>query len=242
MARPFNKSGKTAKKIRTKTGLRTYWVQTNKKQGGRVRNAGPQAPQKPGFLRRNAGKLAVGAALLGVAALNRHKIAGAIGGARLGAAMHKESGEQTSRALAMFRGAKQGFLNHAADDRFVHGVHQRAQAAGEGANRWRKGVGAELTHHLASVGGEAAASHLGSRFGQVAGTAVGGLVAGPTGAALGGFLGGHAGNFLALRHGRQHIESAALYAGHRMSGASHADSMTKVREHKARRRLEAGGS
>jgi hypothetical protein len=27
-----------------------------------------------------------------------------------------------------------------------------------------------------------------------------------------------------------------------MSGASHADSMTKVREHKARRRLEAGGS
>lgn len=242
MARPFNKSGKTAKKIRTKTGLRTYWVQSNKKQGSRVRNAGPTAQQKPGFLRRNAGKLAVGAALLSAAALNRHKIAGAIGGARLGASMHKESGEQTSRALAMFRGAKQGFLNHADQDRFVHGVHQRIGAGAEGANRWRKGVGAELTHHLASVGGEAAASHLGSRFGQVAGTTVGGLVAGPTGAALGGFLGGHAGNFLALRHGREHIEAGAMYAGHRMSGANHGEAMTKVREHKARRRLESGGA
>jgi len=242
MAQPFNKSGKSAKKIRTKTGLRTYWVQTNKKQGARVRNAGPPKPPQPGFLRRHAGKLALGAALLGVAALNRHKIAGAVGGARLGGAMHKESGEQSSRALAMFRGAKQGFLNHREDDKHVHAAGQRLRSDGEGADRWRRGVGAERTHHLASVGGEAAASHLGSRFGQVAGTTIGGMVAGPAGAALGGFMGGHAGNFLAMRHGREHIEAGAMYAGHRMSGASHNDAMTKVRDHKARRRLGAGGS
>lgn len=235
----FTKSGKTAKKIHTKSGMRTYWVGGNKKQqGGRLRNAGAQE-QKPGFLKRHGGKLLLGTALVGAAVLNRHKLAGAFRGASLAhnARSHADSANGTKTGLAqraheMFGMAKMGYTSNrgmdkidAHADRFKQGIHGRL----EGARQWKQGMGADLTHHLASVGGEALASHVGSRFGQVAGTAVGGFVAGPAGAGLGGFIGGHAGNFLATRYGDKHIRSGAEYAAHRMRGLGHKETRERMR-------------
>lgn len=226
MARFFNKSGKQAKKIRTKTGMRTYWVRAAPKQ---KRAAGrPQAPQKPGFLRRNAGKIALGTALVGAALLNRHKLMGAARGISLAHNVQKHSGEKLSiseRARGMMMGAKAGYLSNRGMDRIDHhadrfkaGVHARAQRAHE----WRKTVGSDLAGHLTEQGGGAVASHVGSRFGQVAGSAIG-SVAGPAGALVGGFLGGHAGEFLAHRHGGRHIRKAAAYAAHRVRGGKHSE-------------------
>lgn len=234
----FTKSGKTAKKIHTKSGMRTYWVGGKKQQGGRLRNAGAQE-QKPGFLKRHGGKMLMGAALLGAVALNRHKLAGAVRGAGLANSVRKmadaSNGTKTGmaqRAHEMFGMAKMGYTSNrgmdridAHTDRFKAGVHGRL----EGVRQWKQGMGADLTHHLASVGGEALASHVGSRFGQVAGTAVGGAIAGPTGAGLGSFIGGHAGNFLATRYGDKHIRAGAEYAAHRMRGAGHQEARELMR-------------
>lgn len=221
MAKTLNKSGKRLVKQRTKDGrMRSYWVGQKAKPKGQLRSQGQ--PEKPGFLRRHAGKLALGAALVGAAALNRHKLSGAARGAGLAHNAIQHSGEKVGlkdRASSMFRMAKTGYMsNRGMDridkhtDRFKGGI----QRAGQHATNYRKGVGADLAHHFASVGGEAAAGHIGSRFGQVAGTAIGGMFGGPAGAGIGGFLGGHAGGFLAGKHTSKHIARGAQALADRM--------------------------
>lgn len=215
-------------KFRAKSGkmaMRNMWVRADaKKPVQRVR--GKPQQQGPGFLRRHAGKLVAGAALLGVAALNRHKIAGALQGAKAGHQRSLDFGNKTGSAAtahAMFQQAKRGWQANRGNDRAAtaianaaHGAGQRVKGAlptRQGLTDYRRKHGAALTSHLAQVGGEAAASHIGSRFGQVAGTAVGGALLGPAGAGIGGFLGGHAGGFLANRHTASHISRGAERLG-----------------------------
>lgn len=225
---------KVVKTVRGKKGgvRRTYWVKSQ------------EAPPKQGFLRRHAGKLLAGAAIAGLAVANRHKLSGAARGAQMALNAHKHSGTQLStseRARDAFRMAKIGYQSNRGMDR-VDGLMSRARVhaplardaaqrglaktrAGaqramrnlpEKATAWRRGTGADLAHHLATTGGDAAASHFGSRFGQVAGTAVGGLMGGPAGMAVGGFLGGQAGSFLGSRHAAPHVARGAEWLANRM--------------------------
>jgi hypothetical protein len=223
---------KVQKTVRGKHGSvkRSYWVKSNPKQ---LKNQGP--PGQPGFLRRNAGKLALGAAAVGLAVLNRHKIGAAIGAAREMHGRAKAGGwNAATTAHAMFSKAKVGWNGARDQDKTalrlagagqnavdrVRGAGQRARAAVPAARQavtnYRRTVGADLAGHMTRVGGEAAASHIGSHFGTVAGTALGGFAAGPVGAGVGGFLGGHAGGFLANRHTEKHINRAANWAVDRL--------------------------
>lgn len=235
MAKKLNKSGKKLVKQRGKDGrVRAYWVGRNEKPKS-LKSQGPEG-EKKGFLRRHGGKLLAGAALLGVAAMNRHKIAGAVGGARLGHGMAKEGGAGLAgRAHAAFQGAKAGYMNHKGMDRadgimgrmafrgagaVDHGLSLagRARASlGDRANQYRTGHGGALAGHMTNVLGGMALSHLGARFGQTAGTALGSL-AGPGGAAVGGMLGGHVGEWLANRHGSKHVQGAAQRVQERVQG------------------------
>jgi len=230
----MNRSGlrKVTKSVKGKHGSvrRSYWVKANPK-AKTMQNAGPH---QQGFLRRNAGKIAGAAVLGGMMYLNRNKIAGAARGAGFALNVHKHSGQNASmgeRAHDAFHMAKIGWMSNRQMDTHANNAANTARnvlnrargAAGNAATsaragvrnlpgaatNWRKGVGADLGRHLASVGGEAAASHVGSHFGSVAGTAIGGLVGGAPGAALGNFLGGHAGSFVAGRHAAPHIARGA---------------------------------
>lgn len=208
------------KTVRGKHGSvkRSYWVKSN-----------PDAGRKPGFFRRNAGKIAAVAALAGGAYL-AHKhgraIAGAVGGMKLGAAMAAQHAKETGKTLtlgnrlsARMLGAIHGANNHGgtithkdvADA--AHRAHTRMREAAHGfhaqATEYRRGHGAALAEHLTNVGGLELASHLGRRAGNAAGTAIGGAVGHLPGAAVGGFIGGEAGSFLANRHTAPHIERAA---------------------------------
>lgn len=202
---------KVVKTVKGKKGIvrRSYWVKSGQqpKPGRRALNQNAQ-PQKEGFLRRHAGKLAVGAALLGAAALNRHKLAGAARGAGLALNAHKHhelaGGAKHSlreKARDAFGMAKMGYESNRGMDR----IDAHTANLGGKARDWRRGTGAALANHLTDVGGHAAAQHIGGRAGGMAGSAIGGLLAGPLGAQLGGFVGGHAGSFLANRHTSHHI-------------------------------------
>lgn len=172
---------------------RTYWVKSDPKA----------TKQQPGFLRRNAGKIAGVAALAGAAYLGRHKIAALAGhGKHLalgpgGAQSFSAAGSsRTDRAKQAFRNAKQ---------------HYGAQAT-----NWRRTVGADAVRHTAEKLGTAGAEHFGSRFGQVAGTAIGGMFGGPAGAAVGGFAGGHFGGFVAGKHAAPHVQRGAEWLANRL--------------------------
>lgn len=224
----FNKSKlkKVVKNVRGKRGTvrRTYYVKS-------------ESPQKPGFLRRHAGKLLAGAALAGLAVANRHKLAGAVRGARLALNAHKHAGNLASaseRARDAFRMAKIGYMSNRGKDiadgsiqrvlqRGKTAVHnaranapQALQNARAKATQWRRSTGADLAHHLTTQGGDVVASHVGSRFGQVAGTALGGLVGGAPGAALGAWVGQTGGAFLGSRHAAPHIARGAEWLANRM--------------------------
>lgn len=182
---------------------------------------------KPGFMARHGGKLLAGAALLGVAALNRHKIAGAVGGAKLAAAMHKEGnhGGVISRGLAAFRGARAGYVNHRGDDRIDkhtaragEALRGLGQSARDHFSDWRKNGARDLAGGVIRTIGGMGVEHIGSRFGSIAGTAVGSF-AGPAGAAIGGQLGANLGSMLASRHAGNHVERAAAWAENRVGGA-----------------------
>lgn len=246
-----SRAGLVQRKVKYKTrggkmAQRTMWVQANGKKpvarvkgAARPQNAKQGQPGQPGFLRRHAGKLVMGAAGLALLAANRHKLSGAARGVGLALNAHKFSGSNAGlqeKARDAFRAAKVGYQSNRGMDRIdshiaragvaaraLHGEAisrgkaMTASAVRDGIHNYRRQHGAALTEHLAKVGGEAAASHIGSRFGQVAGTAVGGAVAGPVGAGVGGFLGGHAGSFLAGRHAAPHIARGAAWAAQRMS-------------------------
>lgn len=231
MAKTLNKSGKKLVKKKGKDGrVRAYWM-GQKDTPKRMRQGA--APEKQGFLQKHGGKLAAGAALLGVAALNRHKLAGALRGAGLAHNAIKNSGQAVGlkdHAHSMFRMAKVGFMSNRGMDgidkhmdragslaRSARGAMSGYRAnAGQHVKNWRQGIGSQLAGHMTETLGGAAAEHLGSRFGSVAGTAVGSMF-GPAGAALGGFVGGHAGGFLGGRHAAPHIQKAARWAAQRMA-------------------------
>lgn len=219
--RKINKSGKQLKKIRGKDGrVRAYW--TGQKETQRRTRQGAKEQPKESFLKRHGGKLAAGAALLGVAALNRHKLAGAFRGAQFAHNAIQHSSQKVGmkdRAHAMFRMAKTGFMsNRGMDpaDRMMSAGHSLIQKGRNSANEWRRGVGQGFAHHMTEALGGAAAEHLGSRFGQVAGSTIG-SVFGPAGAALGGFIGGHAGSYLGGRHAAPHIQRAAQWAARKVA-------------------------
>jgi len=227
MAKPLNKSGKKLVKKKGKDGrVRAYWM-GQKDTPKRVRQGA--APEKQSFLQKHGGKLAAGAALLGVAALNRHKLAGAARGAGLAHNAIKHSGQKVGlkdHAHSMFRMAKVGFMSN----RGMDGIDKHMAKAGShlrnaranaknSVNNWRQGIGQQFAGHMTETLGSAAAEHLGARFGSVAGTAVGSMF-GPAGAALGGFVGGHAGGFLGGRHAAPHIQKAARWAAQRMAQRS----------------------
>ena len=145
--------------------------------------------QKPGFLARHGGKLIAGAAL----------VAGAL------AARHKMGQAGVWKGSIANQGAKTGI---------GHSLMARAKDA---VMNYRRGHGGALIGHLTNMAGGAALSHMGARFGQTAGTAIGSML-GPGGAAIGGFLGGHAGEFLANRHGAQHLSRLASGIQQRIQG------------------------
>ena len=217
-----NRAGlkKVVKSVRGKRGSvrRTYWVKSSPKKAANPR----QSEQKPGFLRRHAGKIIGAAALAGLAYANRNKLAGAARGAGLALNAHKHSGRTAGameRAKDAFRAAKLGYSSNRGMDRVDSHIARAGKAIGKaraGATTWRRSVGADLGDHLTRIGGAAAAEHVGSRFGQVAGTAIGGMFGGAPGAAVGGFIGGHAGGFVAGRHAAPHIARGATWLSNRL--------------------------
>lgn len=206
----MNRAGlkRVRKTVRGKRGSvqRTYWVKANPAKPGmrRLKNAdaGPNG-QRPGFLRRHAGKIAAVAGLAGAAYATSKvarghwggntAIAGAIRGASLAHHIRSGSGSTLSeRAKGMFRMARAGY----AFNRAQHTPGRMSRAVTD----WRRGVGSDLAQHLAESGGHAAAGHIGARVGGM----VGGLL-GPVGS----FVGSQAGGFLASRYGGKHITRGA---------------------------------
>ncbi len=199
MGRPGLK--RVVKTVRGKHGSvkRTYWVKANPKEASKRQGKGAK---EPGFLRRNAGKLALGAvALAGTAYLARKRLSGSGHTKLLGSGSAAHSG--ASNPESPFQKARAAF-------------REKTKTHREGLRNYRRTVGADLAGHMTRVGGEAAAHHIGSKFGSIAGTAIGGAVSGPVGASIGGFLGGHAGGFLANRHTEKHINRVANWAVNRM--------------------------
>jgi len=211
-----NRSGlkKVTKSVRGKHGSvrRSYWVKSSPKAAAQQK--------QPGFLRRNAGKIAVGAVALAGAAYLAHRglknrgmiqnsspiwkgsIAHAHNAPNIahGSIAHSGGAKESMQTHSTFRDAKIGILN-----------------AQSGARNYRRTVGADLGRHLATTGGEALAGHVGSKFGGIAGTAVGGLLGHGPGAAVGGFIGQQAGGFLANRHTAPHIQRGAEWLHKRLS-------------------------
>jgi hypothetical protein len=216
---------KVQKTVRGKRGSvkRSYWVKSNPKESKPRLRAQGEEPKKPGFLRRHAGKIAIGAATVGLLALNRHKIGGALKGiaeARRQSKSGEGNGFRGDAAHGVFAKAREGWAANRSKDvtaqRMTQGAAEGMKRMGERTAQtrekvtaYRRTVGADLAGHMTRVGGEAAAHHIGSHFGTVSGTALGGMAAGPMGAGIGGFLGGQAGGFLANRHTEKHITRAA---------------------------------
>lgn len=211
----MNRSGlrKVTKSVKGKHGSirRSYWVKSNQKTTNQ---------NQPGFIRRNAGKIVIGAAALaGAAYLVHHglKNRGMIENAKpiwngsiahahnmpniaTGSSAHHRGAQESMQSRSTFRDAKAAILN----------MKGRAQD-------YRRTVGADLGRHLATTGGDALASHVGARFGGIAGTAVGGFVGNLPGAAAGGFVGQQAGSYLASRHAAPHIQRGAEWLHKRLS-------------------------
>lgn len=209
MGRPGLK--KVVKTVRGKHGSvkRTYWVKANPKEASKRQGKGAK---EPGFLRRNAGKLALGAAALaGTAYMARKHLSGS-GHAKIwkGSVGNKANVWQGSVAHSGAKTPESPF------QRARSALRDKMAPHGHRLTEYRRTVGADLAGHMTRVGGEAAAHHIGSKFGSVAGTAIGGAVSGPVGAGIGGFLGGHAGGFLANRHTEKHINRVANWAVNRM--------------------------
>lgn len=234
---------KVVKTVRGKRGSvrRTYWVHANeppKKQGFLRRHAGKllAGAAIAGLAIANRHKLA-GAARGAGLALSAHKHSGSMASAsekardafrmakvgyasnrgmdrvdglmsraRVHAPMAQASAQ---RGLAKARGSAAALAGRVRAGANMENVRTKATA-------WRRGTGADLAHHLASTGGDAAVSHFGSRFGQVAGTGLGAMMGGPAGMAVGGFIGGQAGAFLGSRHAAPHIARGANWLADRM--------------------------
>ena len=105
-----NKSGLTAKKVHTKTGMRTYWVK-----------AGAAAKRVGGAVMKHKGKIAAAAALtaLGLHLANKHR--GALQGARYGAKTSWKLSGASNKAAALAGANKMHMgvltrLRHAAHD------------------------------------------------------------------------------------------------------------------------------
>lgn len=206
MGRPGLK--KVVKTVKGKKGSvkRSYWVKSNPKA---VQARGGKGQEKqPGFLRRHAGKIALGAAALAGGAYLAHKKLSGGGQAKTwsGSIANKANVWQGSVAHTGPKTAPSAF------DRARSALRDKVAPAQHKAREYRRTVGADLAGHMTRVGGEAAAHHIGSHFGTISGTALGGMVSGPVGAGIGGFLGGHAGGFLANRHTEKHINRAANWA------------------------------
>lgn len=216
-----NRAGlkKVVKTVRGKKGTvrRSYWVKSNPKAAGNRAGAA-----KPGFLARHGGKLAAGVALGALALANRHKLMGAGRGVGLALNAHKHSGQNApamEKAKDAFRAAKLGYAsNRGMDvaDRAGASLRKGLNNHHAGITNWRRSVGADLAHHLATTGGAAAAQHVGSKAGGYAGAAIGGMFGGPAGSAVGGFIGSQAGGFLSGRHTEKHIKRAASWAADRL--------------------------
>lgn len=209
----MNKAGlkKVRKTVRGKRGSvqRTYWVKANPKKAGkaRLRAAANQQPQ-PSFMQRHGSKIAAAAALafaahrgakyVGQVARGEHGGSSPLAGAIRGASMaHYESrannDKLTTRAQNMFRRAREGYAANRAD--------YKAPTMRERFTNTRRGIGADLAHHLTERGGHAAADYIAHR----AGSTIGGMFGGP----LGSYIGGEIGNFVVNRYGSERISRAA---------------------------------
>lgn len=116
-----NKSGLMAKKVHTKTGMRTYWV----KAGAAAKRAGGAIKKGAAAVGRGAmkhkGKIAAAAALtaLGLHLAGKHK--GALQGAFRGARASMQATGEMNKAAAALGSSKMHFgvltrLRHAAGD------------------------------------------------------------------------------------------------------------------------------
>ena len=161
---------KVTKTVRGPKGSvkRTYWVKANPKAGGSMRQAGPDG--EPGFLRRHAGKIMAGAALLGGAALGARHI-------------QKHGLSKTGQQLqglghTAFSAAKSritGFRQHTGGGLAAHLAHVGGEAA---------------LSHVGSRFGQVAGTAVGGFLGGAPGAALGGFFGGHAGNFLAGHYGG----------------------------------------------------
>jgi len=190
---------KVTKTVKGKKGTirRSYWVKANQA----ARKGDPVGPKKPGFLRRNAGKIVGGIALAGAAAYGAHKLAKGLNG---------------RAALQLGTGAPAKSSPSAARQQAERHVREAWGKARQNFTDWRRGEGAKLTQHMMHVGGEAAAEHVGQYAGSRLGGALGTAMGGGAGGAMGSFLGGHAGGFVARGRAAPHIKRGAEWVANRM--------------------------
>jgi len=210
-----NRAGlkKVTKTVKGRKGTvrRSYWVKASQA----AKKGRPVAQQKqPGFLRRNAGKIVGGLALVGATAYGLHRA-------------HKSGG--IDRLLGRGKSPPSLLNPHASNPFHETGDHkpsarERANErvrkawgnAREHFTNWRRGEGAKLAEHMTHVGGDAAAEHIGSYAGSRLGGAFGTALGGGVGGAMGSFLGGHAGSFVARGRAAPHIKRGAEWVSNRM--------------------------
>lgn len=194
---------KVVKTVKGKKGTvrRSYWVKSAQTRPPGQRTLRQSQPSKEGFLQRHAGKIAAGAALLGAAALHRHKLTGAVRSAQ--SSLGKTRGGAVQRAQKAFSAAKRGYESQRGKDR----IDALTKRLGPTAKAARRGVGS-LAGHLVSNAGAALANHAGSAAGSYAGSALGGMFGGPLGAHVGGIVGSHVGEWLSERHVNGRLQAA----------------------------------
>ena len=195
---------KVVKTVKGKKGTvrRSYWVRSapSGPAGARtLRRA--QSPQRESFLKRHAGKIAAGAALLGAAALHKHKLTGAAHGVQR--SLSKTKGSAVERATKAFSAAKRGYESQRGKDR-IDAFTKRLAPGVKSAKR----ASASLVGHLVSNAGSALANHAGSAAGSYAGSALGGMFGGPLGAHVGGIVGSHVGEWFSERHVNGRLQAA----------------------------------
>lgn len=206
-----NRAGlkKVVKTVKSKKGTarRTYWVKADpKKPSGNLRHQGI-GEKRPGFVRRHAGKLLAGAAVVGALAYgNRHALSRAH---QLGAAAHrriKGSGEKVGavqHARAVFDMAKLGFRQgnlRAAQDgnRFA-----RANLSLMAPNKFQRGraaLGRAATSATSLAGRVArsdAARAMGGQLFSTAAGAAGTALLGPMGGTVASMAADHFGGHVA---------------------------------------------
>lgn len=225
----MNRNGlkKVQKTVKGQKGTvrRSYWVKANQVS----KHGKPTAQQKqPGFIRRNAGKIVGGLALAGAAAYGMHRMSkgGKVWSGSLAHASNKANTWHGSVAHGHELGdgkshttARESAINKVRDS--WAGARQSFSAAREKGiggrlTDWRRGEGAKLAHHMAHVGGDAAAEHVGSYAGSRLGGALGTAMGGGVGGAMGSFLGGHAGGLVARGRAAPHIKRGAEWVANRM--------------------------